>query len=52
MSTTIEDSSYRTVGRVKSDGTVEDSSYRTVGRVKGLSLREGGGAALLLLNAR
>ncbi|MDR1013965.1 MAG: hypothetical protein LBL86_03185 [Coriobacteriales bacterium] len=51
VSTTVENSSYRTIGYIKGE-TIEDSSYRTVGRVKGLDIRQGGAAALLLLNAR
>jgi hypothetical protein len=36
---TIQDSSYRTVGYVKEDGTVQDSSYRTIGYAKDIPLR-------------
>ena len=31
---TMQDSNYRTIGYVKSDGTVQDSNYRTIGHVK------------------
>ena len=31
---TITNSSYQTVGHIKSDGTIQDKSYRTVGYIK------------------
>ena len=31
---TVQDSSYRTIGYVKSDGTVQDGMYRTIGHIK------------------
>ena len=30
----ITDSSYRTIGHIKSDGTVQDGSYRIIGHIK------------------
>jgi hypothetical protein len=30
----VQDSGYRTIGHIKSDGTVQDSGYRTIGHVK------------------
>ena len=32
------DSSYRTIGHIRDDGTVMDASYRTIGHAKGIPL--------------
>ena len=32
---TVQDSNYRTVAHIKSDGTLQDSNYRTIGHIKG-----------------
>ena len=34
LNVTIEDGSFRTIGRIKSNGTIEDGSFRTIGRVR------------------
>lgn len=45
----VWNSSYSKVGSVDSSGAVWNSSYSKVGSVDGASIRQAGGAALLLL---
>ena len=36
---TLKNSSYQTVGYIKSDGTIQDGSYRTIGHADGIPQR-------------
>lgn len=36
---TLKNSSYQTVGHIKSNGTVQDGSYRTIGHADGIPQR-------------